>query len=249
MPRPEPRLLTVLEHFRVSPNMHRVTLGGEGLIGFPPDQRGGYVKLRLPVSDDRTCVRTYTIRDQSAETIDVDFALHGSVDQAGPATRWAMNAQNGDTIHVGGPGKAKPLPVGGGPYLLVGDMTSLPAILVNLEALPDDAEGHAIVLVRDANDVQDVRKPRGVSIQWLVDPDLGANPALLADAARDLNSISEFTYAWVACEFEAMKLLRQLLRVEHDFGKERLYISSYWKRGLVEDDHKQIKRADAGAKA
>jgi NADPH-dependent ferric siderophore reductase len=49
----------------------------------------------------------------------------------------------------------------------------------------------------------------------------------------------------VACEFEAMKLLRQYLRVEQQFGKERLYISSYWKRGLVEDEHKDIKRADA----
>lgn len=42
-----------------------------------------------------------------------------------------------------------------------------------------------------------------------------------------------------------MKLQHQYLRVEQQFGPERLYISSYWKRGLVKDDHKQIKRADA----
>ncbi len=246
MPRPAPRALSVIDSLRVTPNMHRITLGGEGLAGFPPDQSGGYIKIIPPGPEDgKRIVRTYTIRSQSETSIDVDFALHGSDQAAGPATSWALNAKAGDTVTVGGPGAAKPLPPGSGPFLLVGDMTALPAISVNLEALPDDATGNAILLVRDAQDKQDIAKPAGVDVQWIVEADLGADPSLLSGAVRKLPSIGALAYAWVACEFEAMKLLRQYLRVEQNFGPGRLYISSYWKRGLVEDDHKQIKRVDA----
>ena len=248
MTRPEPRILTVIDSFRITPNMHRITLGGAGLAGFPQGQSGGYVKLMLSgPQDGKATVRTYTIRHQSESTIDVDFALHGAGEESGPATRWATNAQAGDLVKVGGPGAAKPLPDGPGPFLLVGDMTALPAMSVNLEALPEDATGNIIILIRDTADKQDLIKPEGVTVQWLVDADLGANPSLLSDAVREVPAIDALAYAWAACEFEAMKLLRQYLRVEHGFGSERLYISSYWKRGLIEDEHKQVKRIDAEA--
>ncbi len=248
MARPEPRILTVIRTVRVTPNMHRLTLGGVGLAGFPDDQAGGYVKIMPPdPGDGKRIVRTYTIRSQTATGIDVDFALHGSDSDSGPATRWAINAKVGDQIKVGGPGAAKPLPDGPGPFLLVGDMTALPAISVNLEALPNDATGDAILLIRDAADKQDIAKPSGLNIHWIVDAELGANPIFLADAARKIAAADQLTYAWVACEFEAMKLLRQYLRVEQQLRPERLYISSYWKRGLVEDEHKQVKRADVEA--
>ena len=44
-----------------------------------------------------------------------------------------------------------------------------------------------------------------------------------------------------------MKLLREYLRAERGLGTDRLYISSYWKQGLVEDDHRDIKRSDAAS--
>jgi NADPH-dependent ferric siderophore reductase len=250
MARTEPRILTVNDSVRITPNMHRITLGGEGLAGFPQDQSGGYVKLMLPGRDgDRPFVRTYTISSQSQTGLTIDFALHGVGRDSGPATDWAINARAGDTVKLGGPGEAKPLPGGSGPFLLVGDMTALPAISVNLAALPDDATGEAIILVRDEADRQDLHKPDGLTVQWLVDADLGLNPALLADAARRLPSVDRLAYAWVACEFESMKLLRQYLRTEQGFGPDRLYISSYWKCGLIEDEHKEVKRADARAAA
>ena len=81
--------------------MIRVTLGGEAMRDFPPGFAGGYVKLMLaPASaHGKAVIRTYTIRHQHAEAIDLDFALHGGA-AAGPATRWALNARPGDTIAV-----------------------------------------------------------------------------------------------------------------------------------------------------
>lgn len=121
--------------------MLRLTLGGKGMSGYPSGQKGGYVKLMFrPVVDGgKSVVRTYTIRDQRLGELDVDFALHVDAEgQAGPATRWALAAQPGDVIDVGGPGPAKPLPPGFGTYLVAGDMTALPAISANLEALPEN---------------------------------------------------------------------------------------------------------------
>lgn len=244
--RPAPVNLTVLKTRRITPNMHRVTLGGEGISSFATGERGGYVKFRLGAAEGgKPIVRTYTIRNQTDSSIDVDFALHGTQDDSGPATRWALGAQDGDMILLGGPGPAKPLPEGQGPFLLIGDMTALPAISVNIEDLPRDATGCAIILIRDEADKQDIDKPEGVTIEWVVESDLGANPDLLVNAVANVTDISSFSFAWVACEFESMKLLRNHLRAQQFIGKDRLYISSYWKRGLIEDVHKKVKRADS----
>ena len=48
--------------------------------------------------------------------------------------------------------------------------------------------------------------PDNMTLEWIVESKLGANPELLAQAVRRLPKIQGFTYAWVACEFEAMKL-------------------------------------------
>jgi len=228
--------------------MHRITLGGRGLTDFPQDQDGAYIKFMLPTPEgQKPIVRTYTVRRQLKDALEVDFALHGSRQLSGPATSWALRAKIGDEVLVGGPGAAKPLPQGTGPFLLVGDMTALPAISVNLESAPDDTTGHVIILIRNETDKQDLVKPKDMTLEWIVEDNLGANPGLLEEAVRHLPKITDYGYAWVACEFEAMKLLRQYLRTENQFGKERLYISSYWKRGLIEDEHKSIKRADSEA--
>ena len=247
MAKPAPRTLAVLSVEQVTANMRRVRLGGEGLRDFPAGQAGGYVKLMLPQPGrDRPTVRTYTIRRQSAEALDIDFALHGDGMAAGPATRFARTAAPGDRIQVGGPGAAKPLPSGPGPFLVAGDMTSLPAILVNLEALSPDARGDVVVAVRSPDDRQPVRLPAGVTMHWITDEGASSGKPL-AGAVRDLPWSADLRYAWAACEFGQMRALRTYLRDERGLMPDRLYISSYWKDGLVEDEHKVVKREDAAA--
>ena len=246
--RPAPRTLTVLSSQRLSPSMIRVTLGGEAMRDFPPGFAGGYVKLMLApaTAGGKPVVRTYTIRHQHAEAIDLDFALHGGA-AAGPATRWALNARPGDTIAVGGPGLPKPLPEGRDFYLIAGDMTALPAISVNLAALPADACGFAAIEIQDTADRPDLVVPEGVTVEWLVNPEPGQRPDLLVDALRTAGRPDGRLAGWAACEFSSMRKLRDYLRGELGLGAADLYISSYWKHGLVEDEHKQVKRADAEA--
>lgn len=245
--RPQSRELTVLARDYVTKNMIRVTLGGPGLDGFPQSQAGGYVKLRLPSpgAPDKRVVRTYTIRNQRPQEIDIDFALHGDEGAAGPATQWAMSANRGDRIEVGGPGPAKPLPEGFEFYLMFGDMTSLPAISVNLEQLPDRARGVALIEVMSEDDRQSLVHPEGVEIRWLVNPAPGREDAPLPAHARAIAWPDPEPYAWSACEFSSMKALRAYLRDERGLTPDSLYISSYWKAGLNEEAHKQVKREDA----
>lgn len=246
--RPPPRVLQVLAKQQVSPNMLRVRLGGPGLADFPAGAEGGYVKLMLagPQAGARPVVRTYTVRHQTAEVIDVDFALHqDGTGQHGPATAWALATRPGETIEVGGPGPAKPLPLGHAFYLIAGDMTALPAIAVNLAALPADARGAVVIEVSSAADQQDLARPAGVSLAYHVNPHPGTNPQALVQALAAQDPGGDEVYAWVACEFSAMRGLREYLRGQRGLGPDRLYISSYWKQGATEEAHKMVKREDA----
>ncbi|MXP09063.1 siderophore-interacting protein [Pseudoblastomonas halimionae] len=247
--RPSARTLTVIESRQLTPSMRRVTLGGPGLAGFPPDQTGGYVKLYLGIAaSGKPTVRTYTIRNQRPDAIELDFALHGG-SAAGPATRWALAARPGDTIEVGGPGAAKPLPGGHDFYLVAGDMTALPAIGANLERLKDDARGLVAIEVQVEADRVALASPPGMTICWLVNPEPGKRPELLADALRAADLPSGRIAGWAAAEFGAMRSLRALLRDELKLPNGSLYVSSYWKHGLIEDEHKLAKREDSDRQA
>lgn len=240
--------LTVCDTRRISPSMHQLTLGGTDLDGFPRGQDGGYFKLILePATEGRKALmRTYTIRRQRAREIDVQFALHGS-NAAGPATRWALDATLGDPVTIRGPGPAKPLPRTHDFYLIAGDMSALPAISANLEAMPRDAKGHAVIEIQNVGDQLAIDVPKGVVMQWIVNPQPGLHSQLLVDALRAVKRPPGTLAGWAACEFNSMHALRAFLRDEIGLGPRDLYISSYWKHGLNEPEHKLVKREDAEA--
>ena len=242
---PDPRLLAVIAKRQLTPNMLRVTLGGPGMADFPAEQTSAYIKLRVPdAGTGREVVRTYTVRSHRAGEIDVDFALH---EDCGPATLWALNAQAGDSILVGGPGPRKLVHPEADWYLLVGDMTALPAISGNLELLPDTAIGTAVIEVMEEADIQDLRKPPQLNIEWVINPEPGHDSAPLVERVKSVVWGQGQPSAWVACEFSSMRQLRDYFRTERGLGTSNLYVSSYWKAGSTEEIHKLAKREDANA--
>ena len=245
--KPEPKTFDVLSAEQVTPNMRRISIGGTALRDFPQGQDGGYLKLLLPGADpsQRPSVRTYTIRRQRPDALDIDFALHGNGGAGGPAVAWAQTVQPGERITAGGPGPAKPLPPDADWHFVIGDMTALPAIAVNLAALADDAVGHAVIEIQTDADRQDLEHPDGIEIHWIVNPEPGRHPELFEQAVRSIPWREGRVYAWSATEFDVMKRVRLYLREERGRGPDQLYISSYWKHGLVEDQHREIKQADA----
>lgn len=243
MAKPEPRTLQVLRKQPVTRNMLRVTLGGADMLAFPDNQAGAYIKLMFPDTGGASgLMRTYSVRAQRTGEIDVDFVRHAD---GGPASRWAEHCEIGDAILVGGPGPRKPMVSDADWHVVAGDMTALPAISVNLATLPADARGVAVLEVIDSADIQPLNAPTGIELIWLVNPKPGSNPTALVEQLRQIDWPTGRVNVWAACEFASMRALRQFLREERDIARGDLYISSYWKLGVNEDQHKQEKRADA----
>lgn len=247
--RPPPRTLEVLKKQFVTPHMLRVTLGGPGLEGFPEDSNGGYIKLRLaePDGDDgKPLVRTYTVRHYDAATgeLDVDFVVH---DSDGPAVNWALNCKPGDTIKVGGPGPKKPLDPSADWFILVGDMSALPAISANIERMGPDAKGYALLEVISDDDIQNLDFPRHLRVDWIVNGEPELENTVLFDRVEALQWLPGEPYVWVAGEFSQSRAIRSLMKSARKVDRKNMYASSYWQIGQTEDGHKISKREIADA--
>lgn len=188
----------VRERMALTPSLARIVLGGGDLAeacSLGPDQR---IKIFFPDADGRLQVprgedwyaryraldpaarppmRTYTVRRMREDSgeMEVDFVLHGD---AGPASRWARQAQPGDKVVVIAPERARP-DTGGVEWrpprdlhevLLVADETALPAVANILEALADQPHPPAVqafIEVPVAGDELPLVAPPRARITWL----------------------------------------------------------------------------------
>jgi len=131
-----PRLAQVKRSTLVSPNMRRVTFGGDAMLGFPTDAASANIKLLLPHADQtddeyhaslmgegkKPIKRTYTVVEyrEAENELDIDFALH---ENGGPATQFAMNAKADDQVGIAGPSRPKLVDTTADWFLIAGDMT------------------------------------------------------------------------------------------------------------------------------
>ncbi|NMG37260.1 siderophore-interacting protein [Azoarcus sp. TTM-91] len=239
------RLLQVKQVQQLRPRMLRVTLAGDELEGFASAAHDDHVKLffpepgqlkpPLPVAtpegmsfpNGRPQARDYTPRryDAAAGELDIDFALH----EAGPATAWALQAKPGDWLGVGGPRGSFVLEKSFDWYLLAGDETALPAIARRLEELPAGARALVVAEVDEAAEELDLHSAATLALHWV---HRGAG-ASLREAVAALQLPPGEGYAWVACESDTARQLRQLLVEERGLPKNRVKAAGYWKRGAA----------------
>lgn len=262
MSNPNSRLLTVARSIRLTPNMQRITFGGDSLADFPEGRESSYFKLRFaappPTSvalkrtikrllkRDESVSRSYTVRnfDAAKRELDVDFVLH---EHGGPASNWARKAAPGDQIVAVGHGPNKLVDMSSDWFLFVGDMSALPAIGANIEKLPRDARGHALIEIIDDADRQSLDAPPGLEIRWLVNRDHERSRDLLLDAVRGLQWPSGRVGAWVAGELGVIRAVRDYLRHDRAVERAHMYASSYWQIGRTDEQHRVEKSREEAA--
>ncbi|WP_427890028.1 siderophore-interacting protein [Kribbella sp. GL6] len=241
-------LATVVAVRELSPSFRRVTLSGcAGLETGGYDQRIKILLARpgqdeplLPPADDwygvfcampldvRPVMRTFTIRAQRGDLLDIEFALHGDT---GPASVWARAARPGSVLGIIGPqpGDQKTLlysPTDADWQLLAGDDTALPALTTIIESLPAGTTARAYVQVPDAGDVRDFDTAADLEVTWTI----GAG---LANAVGDSKFPGGTAYAWIAAETALVRDLRRYLTKDLGWPSKPHYFGGYWQAGQV----------------
>jgi NADPH-dependent ferric siderophore reductase len=234
---PKMRMTQVTRIENLSPHMKRIVVAGDALNDFPPNQEGAHVKAIFPHPGDskpklgmlfgaKKWMRSYTIRAFDAHTkeLTLDFAVN---DHSGLATDWALRAQVGDFLGIAGPGPAKYPNYQADWHLIVADLTALPAAAAALEKLPEQAKGYAFIQVPSTADIQVLRKPEGVVIEWVI----GAHQAqnLLLDSVKKLTWLSTTPAIFIAAESAQMQEIKQFVKDQPQYLKVQSYASGYWK--------------------
>lgn len=254
-------VLSVRAVTQISPHLLRVTVGGEQFSTLRRSQdTDAYVKLLLPrPGSDLTppydldalrenspellpALRTYTVRrwHDAEQSLDIDVVLHDDAD--GIAAPWAARARVGETIALKGAGGGYAPRPDATDHLLIGDHATLPAIAASLEAMPEDARGHAIIQLEHGEDRIDLSHPRGIEVQWVI----GAGADLLEAVQALPVTVSPGLQVFCHAERGLTKQLRAHLVTERGIERGQISISAYWAQGRVEDEFQAEKRQPIG---
>jgi NADPH-dependent ferric siderophore reductase len=241
------RTITVLGVRQLTANVRRVTFGGDSLVGFRSLGPEDHVKLLFPSPAGERIMRDYTpaaFREKGgaagssagAPELDIDFVVHG-ID--GPASAFAVRAQPGDTLEIGGPRGSRLAPRGYRRFVLLADESSLPALsrwvaAADAAGETDDVEVEVVAFVQSTDEqVLAYPIPTGdrVAVTRIAP---GAEAALTALGGLHLDADS---YVWAAGEATALIPVRRRLRRELGLSREQVKVDGYWKLGVGGLDH------------
>lgn len=157
------RTLEVQEKWHVTPRMLRIVLGGEDFEDFT-----------TPSADDHT---------KLSKKLTIDIALHS----AGPAIRWAEQAQAGDVVETSGPRGSLMISEDFDWWLLIGDETALRSIGRRVEGLAAGVHAITLVAVAGAAEEQVFNTRADHQAVWVHRlPDETTSPQPLVDALKKI---------------------------------------------------------------
>lgn len=259
-------VLEVLASEQLTAHMVRLTFGGPGFVDFQDKAVSDrYVKILFAkpelglvppfdldalreqlAPEDFPVRRTYTLRhvDLDAQTVQIDFVIHGDQGLAGP---WAQNAKIGDPICFNSPGGLYTPDPAFDRHLLIGDETALPAISAAVEDMTPDMVGDIYLEVTGPEDEVQLDVPAGVNVHWLhrggyFTPESTRLEAVVRDAPWHEGTIQVFAHG----ERETMKSLRAYLNGERGVDRRAMSLSAYWAYGRAEDEFQAEKKSPIG---
>lgn len=255
--KPIPCILIVKDAFFLSPHMVRVVLTSPELESRPTGCEGANCKIFIPkekqspdelieqiTNGPRPTIRTYTVRNFRKDVLelDIDFVVHSD---GGPASDFAVNAKPGDFLGFRGPSEVKIKDYYADWYLLAADMSALPVVAATLEKLPRNAKGMAVIEVQSEEDVQNIDSPIGVEMNWLIHSEPHTSSRAQETMIRAKIFPKGIIQTCIAGESGVIKSLRKFFKEETQIPNEDIYLSGYWKIGLIEDEHQAQKRLES----
>lgn len=230
------RSLTVESVDDITPGMRRIVLNGEDLADFTSLAPDDHIKIIVSGTDGAEERRDYTPRryDNAARSLTIDFALH----EAGPVTRWAIEAQPGRRLEIGGPRGSAVVASNVKRWLLIGDETALPAIGRRIEESGADATITMIAAVSDQSEEQSFETASVLRTRWVHRPLSGATNAEPLIAALAGIDIVAQTFVWIAAEASVVRAIRAYLVEERGYPLSWIKASGYWVKGKADTTEK-----------
>lgn len=250
-------IATVTAVERITPQMARITLGGDAVAGYPDEEPGEILTLiwpaegaeepvlplhgtwRFPDGTPDQHARNYTVRAYDPEAaggpaLTIDVVLHGD---GAIASRWGGSVQPGDRIGVAGPRTHFTTDPDADYTLLAGDETALPSIAATLERLPEGHRALAFIEVADADERHALEPRCDAEVVWVHrDGDHPGRCPKLLDALRAATLPPGRAKVWVAGESLAVRALREHLRDERGLPIGPMQAIGYWKHRESPDD-------------
>jgi NADPH-dependent ferric siderophore reductase len=212
--------LTVTGRQEISPHFLRLSFHAAGMLADRPLHPTMWIRMWF-ADGEKQHQRGYTLvnPDQEADTVDIEFALHDGI-----ASRWAQNAQPGDTIEVTVLGSnftlPEPPPAG---YIIVGDTASLPAINSLLEAIGDTPA--RVFLEAGFDDDKQLRVARSAGVVWV---DRKNDGEALVQAVSSSAFDASDHFGWVACDNRTTRAVAKVFREDYNIPRKSIKAQAYW---------------------
>lgn len=235
------RELTVLRVERISAGFQRIVLGGEALDGFTSLGFDDHTKvfslsqavaLRLRQSLRKVLsgggrssgLQDYTpLYDEARRELALDFFIH----DGGVASRWAMEAREGDTLTIGGPRGSLVVPEDYACQVYVCDESGMPALrrrLESLSLLPARPAVTALVSIQDAAYRDYLAHLTDITVEYVV----GGDEQAIQTRLSQLTIPESDYFIWITGEGKTVKRLSQCF--EKGFDPHLVRAAAYWHR-------------------
>ena len=239
--------------------LQRLKLTGEGLQRIPDDYYGKHIKLlfkrdgqqrlQLPIVEhgkvrwpdpaQKPFARTYSIYqyDRLRNELTVDFVAH---QPAGVASRFASQARPGDELGFSGPGPATLIDRASRAFLLVADLSALPAVAAIAESLRYYQQLHILLELvepRLAEQLIAQYLPTTAPYVRVVPQRFNPQQTLVEPFTNALAQLPEQgTSIVLAGEHSSVVTLRKICR-DAGIARSALYAVPYWRHLQDEDSY------------
>ena len=223
------RTLQVGHVAQLTPGMLRITFVGDDLADFTSPAFDDNVKILIPSLTGDSERRNYTPRkfDQRGRTLAIDFAIH----EAGPATRWALEARPGDKLQIGGPKGSAVVSAEIRRWVLIGDETALPAIGRRIEEAEAGTHITCAAAVSGPQEHQAFETGAELKMLWAHRPlSAGDDPSALLAILQNI-VVQPETIVWIAAEAKVARAIRTYVVEELGHPLSWTKASGYWVMG------------------